>query len=155
MEFKSLLPELPMHEEELPYIMTTYKVHKKKYMWISNAFGTIYVNIATLFTISTMALLNEVNEWATTTVKGYRNFLGIDTSIYWIIDFITDFTLNIPEKINNIYVADITKCFESIHVSGKDTMYDAMEFITQIGVSNMRRKHPKSEHLLWVRKNDK
>jgi hypothetical protein len=81
-ELKSLLPELPLHEEELPYIMAIYKVHKKKYRWISNAFRTIYVNIATLLTVSTMALLNEVKEWATNTVKGYRNFLGVDTSIY-------------------------------------------------------------------------
>ena len=147
-ELKSLLPELPMREEELPYIMPIQKVHKKKYMWISNAFGTIYVNIATLLTISTMTLLNEVKEWATITVKGYRNFLGIDTSIYWIIESITNFTLNISEKINNIYVADITKCLESIFVSSEDTLYDAMEFITQIGISNMRRKHPKFEHLL-------
>ena len=153
-ELTSLLPELPIHEEELPYIMGIYKFHKKKYRWISNAFGTMYVNIATLLTISTMALLVEVKEWAATTVKGYRNFLGIDTSIYWIIDSITDFTLNIPEKINNMYVADITRCFESIPVSGSDTLYDAMEFITHIGISNMKRKHPKSEYILWVKINN-
>jgi hypothetical protein len=154
-ELKSLLPELPIHEEELPYIMAIYKFHKKKYRWISNAFGTIYVNIATLLTISTMALLEEVKEWANTTIKGYNNFLGIDTSIYWIIDAITDFTLNIPERINNIYVADITRCFESIPISGKDTLYDAMEFITHIGITNMRRKHPRSEQFLWIKINDK
>ena len=135
--------------------MAIYKFHKKKYRWISNAFGTMYVNIATLLTIATMALLDEVKEWASTNVKGYKNFLGIDTSMYWIIDSITDFTLNIPEVINNIYVADITRCFESIPISGKDTLYDAMEFITQIGISNMKRKHPKSEQVLWVKINDK
>ena len=153
-ELGSLLPELPIHEEELPYIMAIYKFHKKKYRWISNAFGTMYVNIATLLTVSTMALLDEVKEWANITVKGYRNFLGVNTSMYWIIDSIMDFTLNIPENINNIYVADITRCFESIPISGKDTLYEAMEFITQIGVSNLKRKHPKSEHLLWVRINN-
>ena len=154
-ELKSILSELSIYEDELPYIMAIYKVHKKKYRWISNAFGTIYVNVATLLTIATMALLEEVKEWASTTVRGYKNFLGIDTSIYWIIDSITDFTLNVPEQINNIYVADITRCFESIPVSGKDTLYEAMEFITQLGITNMRRKHPRSENVLWVRINDK
>ena len=81
MKLYFLLPELPTHDEELPYIMATYKVHKKKYRWISNAFRIMYVNIATLLTVSTMALLDEVNEWATNTVKRYRNFLGINTSI--------------------------------------------------------------------------
>ena len=154
-ELHSLLPQLPTHEDELPYIMGIYKVHKKKYRWISNAFGTLYVNIATLLTISTMALLEEVKEWATNTVKGYRNFLGINTSVYWVIDSINDFTLNIPETINNIYVADITRCFESIPISGKDTLYEAMEFITQIGISNLKRKHPRSETLLWIKINEK
>ena len=154
-ELNSLIPELPIHEVELPYIMAIYKFHKKKYRWISNAFGSIYVNIATLLTISTMALLDEVKEWAATTILGYKNFLGIDTSIYWIIDSINDFTLNIPERINNIYVADITRCFESIPISGNDTLYDAMDFITNLGMTNMRRKHPRSEQMLWVRINDK
>ena len=155
LELGSLLPELPINEEELPYIMAIYKVHKKKYRWISNAFGTMYVNIATLLTMSTMALLDEVKEWANITVKGYRNFLGINTSMYWAIDSIMDFTLNIPDNINNIYVADITRCFESIPISGKDTLYEAMEYITHIGVSNIKRKHPKSVQLLWVKIDNK
>lgn len=116
MEQTSLLPELPMYEEELLYIMAIYKVYKKKYKWISNGFGTLYVNIAILLTVSTMTLLDEVNEWANNTIKEYHNFFGIDTSIYWIIDSITNFTLNISSTINNIYVVDITRCFESIHV---------------------------------------
>ena len=140
----SLIPELPIGEVELPYIMAIYKFHKKKYRWISNAFGSIYVNVATLLTLSTMALLEDVKEWANTTIKGYKNFLGVETSIYWIIDSITDFTLNTPDVINNIYVADITRCFESILISGNDTLYDAMEFITRLGMSNMINKHPRN-----------
>ena len=40
-----IIPELPLCGNELPYIMTIYKFHKWKYRWISNAFGSIYVNI--------------------------------------------------------------------------------------------------------------
>lgn len=155
MELTTLLPELPIYEETFSYIMTIYKVHENKYRWISNAFGILYVNIATLLTVSTIILLDEVNEWTNNTVKGYRNFLGIDTSIYWIIYSITDFTLNIPSTINSIYVVDISRCFELIHVSRKDTKHDAMEFITHIGISNMKRKHPKFQHIIWVKINDK
>jgi hypothetical protein len=49
-----------------------------------------------------------------------------------------DYTLNIPPKIHNIYVADITRCFESIPVIGHEALYEAMEFITSLGVSNMK-----------------
>ena len=154
-ELIELIPELPINEVELPYIMGIYKFHKEKYRWISNAFGSIYVNIATLLTLSTMALLEEVKEWAKITTNGYKNFLRVETSIYWIIDSINDFTLNTPVMINNIYVADITRCFETIPISGNDTLYDAMEFITMLGMTNMKRKHPRSEQLLWIRINDK
>ena len=150
-----IIPELPLCGDELPYIMAIYKFHKRKYRWISNAFGSIYVNIATLLTVSTMVILEEVKEWAYTRVEGYKNFLKANTSLYWIIDSINDFTLNVPPMIHNIYVADITRCFESIPVIGRDTLFEAIEFITSLGVSNMKRKFPNSEQCLWVKINDK
>jgi hypothetical protein len=118
--------------------MAIYKFYKKKYRLLSNAFGSIYVNIATLLTVSTMTILDEVKEWTYTRVEGYKRFLKADTSLYWIIDSIMDYTLNIPPKIHNVYVVDITRCFESIPVIGLDTLYEAMEFITSLGVSNMK-----------------
>lgn len=102
-----------------------------------------------------MTILEEVKEWAYTRVEGYKQFLKTNTSLYWIIDFINDFTLNVPPMIHNIYVADITRCFESIPVIGRDTLFEAMEFITSPGVSNMKRKFPNSEQFLWVKTNAK
>ena len=151
---QEIIPELYIGSNELPYIMAIYKFHKKKYRWISNAFGSIYVNIATLITIATMSLLEEVKQWAKTTTNGYKNFLQVDTSIYWIIDSINDFCLNIPQKVHNIYVADITRCFETIPVNGHDTLFEAMEFITSLGVKNFKSKHPRSEPIIWFRTNE-
>ena len=155
LDLSKLLPELPLCGDELPYIMAIYKFHKRKYRWISNAFGSIYVNIATLLTISTMSILEEVKEWAHTRVEGYKQFLKANTSLYWIIDSINDFTLNVPPLIHNIYVADITRCFESIPVIGHDTLFEAIEFITSLGLSNMKRKFPNSEQFLWIKTNTK
>lgn len=112
--------------------MAIYKFHKRKYRWITNAFGSIYVNLATLLTVTTMALLEEVKQWAKTTLTGYKNFLGVDTSIYWIIDSINDFFLNILSNIHNIYVADITRCFETIPVNEQDALFFSdQEFQTE------------------------
>jgi hypothetical protein len=102
-----------------------------------------------------MTILEEVRELAYTRVEGYKRFLKTDTSIYWIIDSIIDFTLNIPHEINNIFVADITRCFETISIIGRDTLFEAIEFITSLGVSNMKHKFPKSEQLLWIKTNAK
>ena len=149
-----IIPELPINSSELPYIMAIYKFHKKKYRWISNAFGSIYVNIATLITLATMSLLEEVRQWAKVTIEGYKSFLQVDTSIYWIIDSINDFCLNLPQKIHNIYVADITRCFETIPINGHDTLFEAMEFITSLGVKNFKSKHTRSEPSIWFRTNE-
>lgn len=150
---QTIFVELPINGKELPYIMAIYKFHKRKYRWITNAFGSIFVNIATLITIATMALLEEVKEWVKVTTTGYKNFLNVDTSIYWIIDSINDFCINLPHNIHNLYVADITRCFETIPINGQDTLFEAMEFITSLGVKNFKRKHPRSEPSFWFKSN--
>ena len=66
--------DLSIDSNELPYIMAIFKFHKK-YKWIRNAFGSIYVNVATFITIATMTFLEEVKQWAKTTTTGYKNFL--------------------------------------------------------------------------------
>lgn len=57
--------------------------------------------------------------------------------------------------INNIYVTNITRCFESIHVLGQYTLYKAMKFISSLRVSNMKRQFLNFEQLIWIKINDK
>ena len=78
---QEIIPELHIDNNELLYIMAIYKFHKQKYRWISNAFGSKYVNLASLVTIASMSLLEEVRQWANTTLTGYRNFLKVNTSL--------------------------------------------------------------------------
>ena len=148
-----IISELNIDSNELPYIMAIYKFHKQKYRWISNAFGSLYVNLASLVTVATMSLLEEVRQWARTTLNGYKNFLKVNTSIYWVIDSINNLCLNLPHEIHNIYVADITRCFETIPVNGQYTLFEAMEFITSLGVKNFKSKHPRSEPSIWFKTN--
>lgn len=82
--------------------------------------------MTTLITVETMTFLEEEKQWAKTTVTCYKKFLGLDTSIYWIIDFINDFCLNIPQIVHNVYVTNITKCFEIIPKNRQDTLFEVM-----------------------------
>jgi hypothetical protein len=79
-EISGLVPKLVISHKALPYLMATYKQHKNKYRWLTNAFHILYSNLAHLLTISTMTVLEYVKEWATKTVHGYSNFLRCDTS---------------------------------------------------------------------------
>jgi len=56
-EIKELVPDLSIPFLALTYLMSTYKVYKNKYQWLTNAFRTIYSNIAHLLTIVTMQVL--------------------------------------------------------------------------------------------------
>lgn len=58
------MSDLFINSNNLPYIMAMYKFHKKRYRWITNAFGFLYVNLSILIVVATMTFLEEVKQWA-------------------------------------------------------------------------------------------
>jgi hypothetical protein len=55
---------------------------------------------------------------------------------------------------NNIYVADIMRCFKTIIVNGQGALFEAMKFKTSFEVTNFKRKHPRSEPKVWFKNNE-
>jgi hypothetical protein len=147
----TLLPECPPNFNALPYLMATYKLHKTKYRWFTNAFQTVFSNIATLLTLTSNVILESIKTWAKSIEKSYKNFLQVDTSLYWIIDSVMDATLNLPDKIHDILVADITRCYESIPLNGPDNLLQAISFITKIAFKQASTMHPRVVTKLWIR----
>ena len=96
-------------------------------------------------------ILDTFKSWAQNTKQGYKNFLQTDVSMFWIIDSSIDATLNFPTQMTDIYVADITKCYESIPLDGPDYLLDAITFITKAKYSQIASKHPRSVVSLWIR----
>lgn len=101
-----------------------------------------------------MSLLEEVRQWAKVTTHRYKNFLWVDTSIYWIIDSINDFCLNLPQEIHNIYVANFTRCFETILVNMHDILFEGTEFLISVGVKVFKSKYPTSAPTIWFKTNE-
>lgn len=152
-EIKELIPELQTLQRALPYLMCTYKLHKNKYRWLTNAFQTIYTNLAHFLTITTMIVLEMVKEWAVGMSQGYANFLKVNTSLYWLVNSSIEVALNLPEQINDVFVADITRCYESIPLHGPDNLIDAVAFIIRTGFRQAKSGHPRASPLIWVRVN--
>lgn len=50
-----------------------------------------------------------------------------------------------------MYVADITKCFESIPLSGPDNLLDAVRFVLKTGYREASSVHSKSINKLWIK----
>ena len=88
--------------------MSTYILYKNKYHWLTNAFHTIYSNIAHLLTITTMEVLECVKEWATQKKTTYARFLKVNTSLFLLVNLSIEVALNLPTEIHDIFVADIT-----------------------------------------------
>ncbi|KAG0568196.1 hypothetical protein KC19_6G001700 [Ceratodon purpureus] len=131
--------------------MATYKQHKHTYRWLTNAFHTVYSNIALLLTVTTVVILDSFKSWAKKLDIGYRNFLGTDTSSFWIVDSVIHVTLNLPPTMHDVYVADITKCYESIPLTGQDNLLEALQFMIRTGFQEAARLHTKAETILWVK----
>lgn len=89
-DLSNILPELKTSHQSLPYLMATYKHHKNKYRWITNAFQTIFSGIAHLITLTNMLVLKSVKEWAACKARGYCNFLRVHTSMFWIVNSATE-----------------------------------------------------------------
>ena len=132
-------------------MMATFKQHKAKYRWLTNAHNTVFSNIALLLTITSKVILESVKTWAHTKVVNYRQFLQVDTSLYWLVNSIIDTTLNLPSSMHDIYVADISRCYETIPLTGADNLYDAIVFIVNIAYKQASLLHPGTLTNLWVR----
>ena len=152
-EITALVPELLVSYQALPYLMSTYKMHKNKYRWLTNAFQTVYTNIAHLITITTMEVLESVKEWALQKKIAYARFLNVETSLYWIVNSSIEVALNLPHEINDIFVGDIARCYESIPLTGPDNLLDAIAFMVKLGFKQAKSHHPRASPLIWVRVN--
>jgi hypothetical protein len=61
--------------------------------------------------LTSTVILESIKSWAKTIERSIKNFLQVDTSLYWITDSIIGAILNFPEKIHDIFVVDITLCY--------------------------------------------
>ena len=154
LEATSLVPELKISYQALPYLMSTYKLHKNSHRWLTNAFHTVYSNIAHMLTITTMRVLESVKEWAQLKMISYARFLKVETSLFWLVNLSIEVALNLPNKVTDIFVADITRCFESIPLTGPDNLIDAVAFVIKLGYKQAKSNHPRATPLIWVCVND-
>lgn len=150
-DLKDILPEIATPFQALPYLMATFKQHKMKYRWLTNAYETVYSGIAHLITIASMLVLEAVKSWSAEMSTCYRNFLQVDTSLYWLVNSAIEVALNLPESISDIYVADIARCYESIPLTGEDNLQDAITHLIKIGFKQQQKAHPRATVLIWIR----
>ena len=61
--------------------------------------------------------------------------------------------LNLPSQINDIYVADITRCYETIPLTGPDNLIDAIAYVIKLGFKQAKSHHPRATPMIWVRIN--
>jgi len=150
----NIIPELRCQFSALPYMMATYKLHKQKYRWLTNAHNTIFSELAHILTIATMPILEAYKSWAAELAKCYKQFLQVETSLFWLVNSTVEVALNLPTKIIDIYVVDITRCYESIPLEGKDNLHDAVAHLIETGYKQEQNRHPKAIVAIWILFND-
>jgi len=98
-----------------------------------------------------MAILEQVKDWAKTTTQGYESFLRCRTSVFWLVNSSIEVALNLPQNIQDIFVADITRCYEAIPLHGPDNLIDAVSHIIKIGFKQAKIPHPRSVPMIWIK----
>ncbi len=71
--------------------------------------------------------------------------------MFWIVESIIDFSINMPKNISYIFVVDITQCYENIPIHGEDNLGEAINFFIDKACSQYYKQHYKSKHLLWIK----
>ena len=66
------------------------------------------------------------------------------------MDSIIDTTLNLPSKIEDIFVADICRCYETIPLHREDNTLIAIMFITSLAYKQAAQAHPRAMTHIWV-----
>lgn len=79
----------------------------------------------------------------------YKWFGNHVANLYWVINSLLDFTLNLPDKIHSLYMADITHYYESITLTGVDNLLDALQFLIKLAFNQHHLNHCK-EQVIWV-----
>ena len=74
--------------------------------------------------------------------------MGIETSNFWVIDSVMDLTLNLPDKIHDIFVVDIAHCYELIPLDGSDNLMGAISKLISYAFRQKRIDHPRSVQTL-------
>ena len=147
----SLLPEIPIQNARLPYLMGTFKQHKNAYRWLTNAQKSIFSTMAQFLTIALMGIIPALKQWFAKRLQTYRSLMGAVTKNFWMIDSIIDLALNLPETVHDIFVADIAHCYEAIPLEGNDNLMDAISKLISFAYQQNRNDHPRSKQNLWVR----
>lgn len=149
-DLQIIILELKIQYNALPYLMATYKIHKKKYMWLTNASGTVFFDLAHLVAIASNLILESLKQWAAELILSYNRFLQIDTSVSWLLNSTMELALNISTNISNIFIADIARCYESIPPEGDDNLPGAIAHFIHIGFEQQHKYHPRFDPQIWI-----
>lgn len=103
-----IILEVQFFDVDIPYLMATYKLHKKKYRWLTNAANYVFLAPTTIITHAMHLVIIELKEWCKLHSEMYERFSKVIANIYWVINSLFDFTLNLPTTIHNVCMADIT-----------------------------------------------
>ena len=146
-----LHPEIPLRIARLPYLMGTFKQHKTTYKSLTNARNSIFSTIAQFITVALKGIIPIIKQWFSKRTRTYSSLMGTETLNFWVIDFVMDLALNLPNKIHNIFLTDIAHCYEAIPLEGSDNLMEAISKLISYAFRQKRIDHPKFVQKLWIR----
>ena len=141
----------------LPVLFPTFKIHKNKFRWISNAAQCVFTEVTSIITYVLNLVLDVFHDICAEKQKQIKTFLGVDCNPFWVVKNATEVFLNFPEKIFSLYTADITQCCENIPLQGTYGLMNILLKVCDLAFNNKKKKGFEKVSLFhktprWVRK---
>ena len=97
-----------------------------------------------------MGIIPILKHWFAKRTQSYSSLMGTVTNFFWMIDFVIDMAINLPDKVYDVFVADIAQCCDEIPLEGNDNLMNAISKLILFAYQQKRIDHPGSEQRLWV-----
>lgn len=114
-----------------------------------NATNRLFSGIASIITQLLLVIIFELKVWCKLRMTTYKKISKVETTLYWVIDSLFEFTLNLANSIHNMYIADITRCYESIPLTSADNLHEALAFLIKLAFQQHHVNH-EIEHVIWA-----
>lgn len=131
-----MILEVQFRDVGLPYMMATYKLHKMKYRWLTNVASCVFLGLTTIITQALHLVVVELKTWCKLCSETYKRFDKVPPNIYWIIESLFDFMLNLPPWIYCIYMVGITRCYKIIPLLEQTTSQRLFNSLSNLHFSN-------------------
>lgn len=123
---------LDTSSSKLPLLFPTFKSHKQKFRWISDASNCVMLHATDVITSCLNLLLSDFKTICDEKFLMVKTFTGLKINNFWLVKNATEVFINLPKYIFSMFSADITQCYENISLFEPSGLFFVLQQISKM-----------------------